>query len=569
MQLVTVTLQSVINAGDIQVKELDYKSYIGGLIGYNAYYDMNVMNCFNWGNIGCPDSGCQYDTEHIGGLLGYGKNAETTFANCYNTGEISETGFFGGIVGRIYDNPASVFFNCYYADTCPTGNGIDVEAGLSKTITELKQQATFAGFEFTDKWEIIENESFPVLQNLPVASVSGLSIDESLDLKVRGMAILTLDVVLSNAVKQVSWSSSDESVAIVSGGVVSAVGKGSATITVTTKDGCFADTCSVTVTQQVTGISLNKSTSNMLVGETDMIIANVEPSNASDKSVTWSSSNESVATIADGVVTSVAEGCAIITVTTEDGGFTDTCTVNVIVPQIVDGQLHYVYYNPDSSISREVIYYGVNDSSNIQKINYYTDGIRTSYRLFNESGNLRNLVELYSGGQTKKINYYNTSSGNRYAYKLYDTSGRMTHYIFTYSNGKKPEKTNYYDVVTGKRTSYKLYDTQGRTTHLISCHPDGAKPEKTNYYNVSTGIRTSYKLYDTKGRTTRYAICYSDGVKAKKMNCYNVNTGIRWGYKTYRTNGTCSCYVKCDSEGKPSVATYYDEDGNVTKVERY
>lgn len=237
--------------------------------------------------------------------------------------------------------------------------------------------------------------------------------------------------------------------------------------------------------------------------------------------------------------------------------------------QIVSGKLNRTYYNPNGSIKRVEVYFGSDESSGINKINYYTNNVRTSYRLFNTDGQLKNLIDLYSDGKVKKCNYYNTSTGIRTQYKLYDTEGRMTHYIFCYSDGVKPQKTNYYNVNTGIRTQYKLYDTQGRTTHLIDCHPGGIKPKKTNYYNVNTGIRTQYKLYDTEGRTTHYATCYSDGVSAKKMNYYNVNTGLRSGYKTYRSNGTVSCYVKCDSNGDPSVATYYDENGNVTKVVEY
>jgi hypothetical protein len=106
-------------------------------------------------------------------------------------------------------------------------------------------------------------------------------------------------------------------------------------------------------------------------------------------------------------------------------------------------------------------------------------------------------------------------------------------------------------------------------THYALYHTDGVKTKNLYYYNVSTGKRTSYKLYDTGGRMTHYALYYSDGVKIKKLNYYNVSTGIRKAYKTYRTDGSLSCYVKCDSKGKPTVATYYDEEGNVIKVVQY
>lgn len=79
----------------------------------------------------------------------------------------------------------------------------------------------------------------------------------------------------------------------------------------------------------VTGVSLISSTT-VGVGKSITLTANVLPSNASNKSVTWKSNKTSVATISStGRVTGVSEGTAVITVTTVDGGFTDTCTVTV------------------------------------------------------------------------------------------------------------------------------------------------------------------------------------------------------------------------------------------------
>ena len=236
---------------------------------------------------------------------------------------------------------------------------------------------------------------------------------------------------------------------------------------------------------------------------------------------------------------------------------------------ISGGKLYRTFYNSDGSVKREEIYYGADSFSGIQKINYYSDGVRTSYKLYDKSGRLKNLIALYNNGNIKKVNYYNTSIGNRYAYKLYDTAGRMTHYTYTYADGVKPKKTSYYNVSTGKRYAYKLYDTAGRTTHYIFTYNDGNKPKKTNYYNVNNGIRKYYKLYDAQGRATHYAECYSDGVKAKKMNYYNPATGVRTAYKTYRTDGSCSCWVQCNSSGQPYKATYYDKDGDVIKVVYY
>ena len=98
----------------------------------------------------------------------------------------------------------------------------------------------------------------------------------------------------------------------------------------TVDGGTLTDDVTGTVNYQVTGVTLNKNTTTIKVGGTETLTAMVEPANATNKAVTWSSDNISVATVdANGLVTAVAEGSATITVTTEDGSKTATCTVIV------------------------------------------------------------------------------------------------------------------------------------------------------------------------------------------------------------------------------------------------
>ena len=87
-------------------------------------------------------------------------------------------------------------------------------------------------------------------------------------------------------------------------------------------------------TVAVTGVTLAPTTATLTLGETETVtlIPTVLPAEATDKSVTWSSSNEAVATVTDGVVTAVAAGTATITVTTTDGAKTATCAVTVAAP---------------------------------------------------------------------------------------------------------------------------------------------------------------------------------------------------------------------------------------------
>ena len=165
-------------------------------------------------------------------------------------------------------------------------------------------------------------------------SVTGVSLNKSTtSLPVGGTETLVATVAPDNATNpKVKWTSSNTAVATVDkDGKVTTVAAGNATITVTTEDSSKTATCSVTVVVPVTGVSLNKTSMTLSVGGTETLTATVAPDDATNKKVTWSSSNTDVATVGDdGKVTAVAHGTATITVTTEDGSKTATCSVTVI-----------------------------------------------------------------------------------------------------------------------------------------------------------------------------------------------------------------------------------------------
>ncbi len=79
----------------------------------------------------------------------------------------------------------------------------------------------------------------------------------------------------------------------------------------------------------VTGVSINLTKLNLQEGNTWKLTATIIPDDATNKNVTWSSSNDDVATVSNGIVSAISAGTAVITVTTEDGGKTATCMVNV------------------------------------------------------------------------------------------------------------------------------------------------------------------------------------------------------------------------------------------------
>jgi len=174
-------------------------------------------------------------------------------------------------------------------------------------------------------------------------AVTGVTLNKStLSLEVGSSETLVATVQPDNATnKNVTWSSSDKSVATVdAGGKLSALKAGKTTITVTTEDGGKSAVCEVTVkeaTIAVTGVTLNKSTLSLEVGGSETLVATVQPDNATNKNVTWSSSDKSVATVdAGGKLSALKTGKATITVTTEDGGKSAACAVTVISNLVID-----------------------------------------------------------------------------------------------------------------------------------------------------------------------------------------------------------------------------------------
>ncbi len=147
--------------------------------------------------------------------------------------------------------------------------------------------------------------------------------------------------------KNISWESSDPTVVSVVDGELTALKAGTATITVTTEDGAKTATCAVTVSNVVvTGVTLDVTSANLIAGGTVTLTPTVAPSNATNKNVSWESDATGVATVDNGVVTAVAPGTAHITVTTEDGGHTASCTITVLPSLTVHDKTNTSSYVP-------------------------------------------------------------------------------------------------------------------------------------------------------------------------------------------------------------------------------
>ncbi len=135
--------------------------------------------------------------------------------------------------------------------------------------------------------------------------------------------------------KTVAWTSENEDIARVNNGIVTAIGPGETTITVTTQDGQKTAKCTITVIEpepeeiHVEKVELNMQNISLEIGETATLVAVITPNDATNKNVTWTSEDENIASVNNGIVTAIGPGETMITVTTEDGEKTATCKITV------------------------------------------------------------------------------------------------------------------------------------------------------------------------------------------------------------------------------------------------
>ena len=207
-----------------------------------------------------------------------------------------------------------------------------VENGL---ITALKEGKTVISAKSKDGYKSASVE-VSVTATPAVIHVESISLNKTeLEMVTGDRENLSATVLPSDADdKSVTWTSSDESIATVSkSGKVSAISAGKVTITATTVDGGLTASCVINITAKVvpvTGVSLDEESVDFKVGETKQLTATVLPSSASNKGVTWSSTNEAVVTVSEtGLLTAVSAGSAIVTVKTDDGGYQEYCIVSV------------------------------------------------------------------------------------------------------------------------------------------------------------------------------------------------------------------------------------------------
>lgn len=308
-------------------------SCAGGLIGVLNEHG-TISNCFSTSSVYC-------NSQPGGGLIGgwYDSGSANTnpeVVNSYSTGHLYGSGtVFNGFASLTNND------NCYW--NIQTSGTAHSKAGSGKMNQDMIKQATFSTWNFTDVWQIDEDVSYPYLKNLPkpadvTASIlpSLVSISaspENINLETGQSQQLTITALMSDEstidITEISsYTSNHPEIASVDGkGLVSVVAQGTAVITAGYSD----KQVSVNVINGATvdGISLNLTSMSLGVGATFTLVATITPDNGTTN-ITWTSSDTSIATVdANGLVTAVAPGNAVITATTEDSQKTATCAVSI------------------------------------------------------------------------------------------------------------------------------------------------------------------------------------------------------------------------------------------------
>ena len=194
-------------------------------------------------------------------------------------------------------------------------------------------------------------------------------------------------------------SSNQDCVSVDQNGHIVAVKAGYSLVVVLSQDGNANASCYVSVSGivAVAGVSLNKESATLEEGQTLQLRETISPYNANDKSVTWSSSNPNVASVSSsGLVTALSVGEADITVTTTDGGYSATCSLNVVEKEnfaFEVGDTAFTVYTKQSSFLTSHYLHIITPITNTGNVNIYLNS--ASYDIYDANENPLMSVSQY------------------------------------------------------------------------------------------------------------------------------------------------------------------------------
>lgn len=322
---------------------------------------------------------------------------------------------------------------------------------------------------------------------------------QSLKITIGSNAQLTATVLPDNATnKSLLWSSEDEDIATVSqNGVVEGVGVGKTKITATSGD--VAVSCEVIIESiKVTGISLSNTNVSIEVNDIVELEAIILPENATNKTVLWSSQDNSIAKIdQNGVITGIKAGNTTVTASTEDGNFSASCEIEVknisikeislnnynitLLPTEKESIIAYVY--PENAYNKNLIW----SSSNPYVANISKEGIVEALRL----GSSTIIVKSEDGDVSTSCNVRVVEitefiSLSFYTQSIVNINGYITAQLYSVIQNDSQHSI--------ELTSLKIYD--GYTNRLIGTSNDPSLLGNLNpYSNTNLGMRFNSVYY--------------------------------------------------------------------------
>ena len=333
--------------------------------------------------------------------------------------------------------------------------------------------------------EVIQTVNYP--SNISLSS-------NSLNMTQGSTSQLQANITPSNAISTISWSSSNTKVATVDGnGLVTAVGTGTANIVVKTVDNKTAS-CKVTVgnySVKVTKINITTKYINMIVGgKPYKLFAEITPNNATNRTIAWTSSNPSVATVdSSGTVRAVSSGSVEIKARSADGGHESIATIDVSGGSNGIEAKSIAFTNSSFNV-------GLNSTISLSSSVTYNPS-NTTYKSLSYTSSNTNVVSVDSNGLVRGVGLGSatitatTKQGNATAKttiivkEIPSTSVALGQTEVTLSNG---------EIFTIK-TEVKPENASNKTVTFISGNPNVATVDKNG---TVTAVGTGTAMIDVK-----------------------------------------------------------------------
>lgn len=314
------------------VGTFDTKSFrYGGLVGYMSNYDNASLknsvaindkytikgHAYSW-------QAAWYHTNSNFGGVAY--SVPKNFVGCYSNNDVTKT------ISQVRD------------DYTMENGSISFSKSQMNSQSFVDELNLYSQMEFGQDYWTLESEKLALKKLIQPEEI--VLSEEMLEMTVGEKHKVGVTILPEGSETKISWTTSDEEIATVDNGEITALGVGSVTIKATTDNGLSAE-LNVTVNPIVAEtVQLNVEETEMTIEETLQLEAKVLPENATDNSVTWVSSNEEVATVSEtGLVKAISVGEAVITAAC--GEVSASCRIIVLE----DAGVESILGNPETKIS--------------------------------------------------------------------------------------------------------------------------------------------------------------------------------------------------------------------------